>query len=205
MWLGTRHPRLRCATVWLGISIVTAGAAVLARSGAMAVVARRPAPTLDLALAHVASCALLACAAWLWVTSTVAVAQALRGCPPLRTTGVRRWVLVACGAAVVSLTPPATAAPGHHVPVATTLPYPDRAVAPSRAAGHRAVRAAVVTVRPGDSLWVVARRDLGPRATDAEITTRWQAVYAANRARIGPDPDRIEPGVRLVLPGKDSS
>ena len=60
-------------------------------------------------------------------------------------------------------------------------------------------------VRPGDSLWVIATRDLGGHPTDAAVTVRWHALYAANRARIGPDPDRIEPGLRLLLPGKDPS
>jgi nucleoid-associated protein YgaU len=60
-------------------------------------------------------------------------------------------------------------------------------------------------VRAGDSLWSIAARDLGPGSPNAEVTARWHAIYAANRSRIGPDPDVILPGLRLLLPGKDPS
>ncbi|MFZ2013701.1 MAG: LysM domain-containing protein, partial [Nocardioides sp.] len=83
---------------------------------------------------------------------------------------------------------------------------PDRAVAPPRPTPPRPPeRAHAVVVRPGDSLWSIAAHDLGPGAGDAEIADRWHALYAANRGRIGPDPDLVEPGLRLLLPGKDPS
>lgn len=44
------------------------------------------------------------------------------------------------------------------------------------------------TVRSGDSLSSIA----------AKFGTSWQTIYAANRTLIGPDPDRILPGQRLV-------
>ena len=204
MRLGTRHPRLRCAAVWLGATTGAAGAAVVARPGVTSVLAGEPVPALDAALIEGASCVLLACAGWLWLTTTLGVAEALRGCPTHARSGVRRWVLVACGVAAVSGSLPATAAaPHHHVPVATALPYPDRAVAPGRL--DRLPGDRTVVVHRGDSLWLIAGRDLGAHPTDAEITARWHALYAANRGRIGPDPDRIEPGLRLLLPGKDPS
>ena len=55
-------------------------------------------------------------------------------------------------------------------------------------------------VRAGDSLWGIAARHLGAGATTAQIAAAWPRWYAANRAVIGPDPDQIEPGQRLVLP-----
>lgn len=55
-------------------------------------------------------------------------------------------------------------------------------------------------VRGGDTLWDLAARHLGPGATPAQIAAEWPRWYAANRASIGPDPDLIHPGQRLVPP-----
>jgi LysM repeat protein len=59
--------------------------------------------------------------------------------------------------------------------------------APARAAGR-------YVVQPGDTLSGIAAR-LGLRGG-------WPALYAANRAVIGPDPGLIDPGTVLVLPGR---
>src|SRR5204863_601657 len=48
-------------------------------------------------------------------------------------------------------------------------------------------------VRPGDTLSGIAAR--------LAVRGGWPALYAANRPRIGPDPDVIRPGTVLVLPG----
>lgn len=55
-------------------------------------------------------------------------------------------------------------------------------------------------VRTGDTLWDLAAAELGPRATTAQIAERWHRWYASNRAAIGPDPDLLLPGTRLVRP-----
>lgn len=55
-------------------------------------------------------------------------------------------------------------------------------------------------VRRGDSLWDIASRHLGAEATATEIAHEWPRWYAANRSRIGDDPDLIVPGQRLVPP-----
>lgn len=60
-------------------------------------------------------------------------------------------------------------------------------------------RAEVVVLR-GDSLWSIAARDLGPGAADAEIAEAWPRWWAANRAVVGPDPDRLLPGQVLTHP-----
>ncbi|MGW6686482.1 LysM peptidoglycan-binding domain-containing protein [Streptomyces sp. NPDC054961] len=69
-------------------------------------------------------------------------------------------------------------------------------------AAHKAVPAAPVpapqqqrtcTVRPGDSLSEIARRELGNEA-------RWRELYAINRGVIGSNPDVLHPGTRLTLP-----
>jgi nucleoid-associated protein YgaU len=58
-----------------------------------------------------------------------------------------------------------------------------------------------VTVRPGDSLWLIAQRRLGGSATAGEIATAWPRWYAANRHVIGDDPGHITPGEVLQVPG----
>ena len=57
-----------------------------------------------------------------------------------------------------------------------------------------------VVVHRGDTLWDLARRQLGPQASDAEVAQAWPRWYAANRPVIGADPGRLLPGQRLVAP-----
>lgn len=57
-----------------------------------------------------------------------------------------------------------------------------------------------VVVHRGDTLWDIARLELGPRASDAEVAQAWPRWYAANRTVIGPDPSRLLPGQILVAP-----
>jgi LysM repeat protein len=62
------------------------------------------------------------------------------------------------------------------------------------AAAHVAAEpAATWTVRPGDTLSAIA--------TALGVRGGWQALYAANREAVGPDPDLIRPGTVLALPG----
>jgi LysM repeat protein len=69
----------------------------------------------------------------------------------------------------------------------------DVAAAPAATAtkAHPAPR---YVVRPGDSLSSIA--------VARAVRGGWQALYAANRRVIGPDPDDIHPGTVLVLPGQ---
>jgi LysM repeat protein len=69
----------------------------------------------------------------------------------------------------------------------------DVATAPAATAtkAHPAPR---YVVRPGDSLSSIA--------VARAVRGGWQALYAANRRVIGPDPDVIHPGTVLVLPGQ---
>ena len=57
-------------------------------------------------------------------------------------------------------------------------------------------------VRRGDTLWAIARQHLGPGATDAEVAQEWPRWHHANRAVIGPDPDRLLPGMVLQAPAR---
>jgi hypothetical protein len=60
---------------------------------------------------------------------------------------------------------------------------------------------AAYTVRPGDTLWGIAAAHLPPAPRSAAAVDRyWRRIYRANRATLGPDPDLIHPGTRLVVP-----
>ncbi|MET9884534.1 LysM peptidoglycan-binding domain-containing protein [Streptomyces sp. NPDC006430] len=89
-------------------------------------------------------------------------------------------------------------------------PKPTRAVHPTHtptpsSAAHKAVPAApepkpmptakkrTYTVRAGDSLSAIARRELGNEA-------RWRELYAMNKGVVGSNPDLIRPGQVLTLP-----
>jgi nucleoid-associated protein YgaU len=89
------------------------------------------------------------------------------------------------------------AGPDRHESGASSGPdQPARSSGPSRPAG----RSPVVVVRPGDTLWALAARDLGPGASAAHVASAWPRWYAANRSTIGADADLILPGERLAVP-----
>jgi nucleoid-associated protein YgaU len=75
------------------------------------------------------------------------------------------------------------------------LPLPDRPVDGPQPHEGRTIR-----VGAGDTLWAIARRQLGPGASGADVTAHWRRVHARNAAEIGPDPDLIRPGQTLRLP-----
>ena len=109
-------------------------------------------------------------------------------------------------AAVPSVTAPAATAPAEPVPGWT----PSRPVHPSAAAARLVSTGGTpavsdVVVHRGDSLWTIARRHLGPGATDVEVAAAWPHWYAANRAVIGPDPDVLLPGQVLRPPDRTGS
>ena len=210
MLLGSRGSRIRCLVVWTAASAGLGSVVVVARIGVACAATRgglRETPV-DVAIAEVATVALLGCALWMWLATTAVVAEVLRGRewtePVVRgvpgvPAGVRRVVLAACGVALVGgLAQPSYAHPAHgHRSLLNGLPLPDRAVA----AAHHAQP--TVVVRPGDTLWSLTAADLPPGSPDRRIARRWHEVYAANRSLIGPDPDVIVPGQRLRLPGED--
>jgi hypothetical protein len=58
-----------------------------------------------------------------------------------------------------------------------------------------------VVVRPGDSLWLIARRLVGSRASNAAVARKLVAIWNLNEGRIGTgDPNLIFPGTPLKLP-----
>jgi hypothetical protein len=146
-----------------------------------------------------------------------------RTCPP----AVRRFVAAALGVAMTAgvAAAPALAAPeaGSHRLAGPDrlagLALPDRptgsapalagqaTLAPRTAPPHEAGSrpAGRLVVRTGQSLWSICVDRLPSTATDAEITHAWHRLHHANAVRIGPDPDLILPGTRLVVPDRTAA
>jgi nucleoid-associated protein YgaU len=158
------------------------------------------------------------CAAWAVVLCAAAVLEAATsgrlpattwlGCPPR----VRRVLLAVLGVTLAAA--PAHASPtprsvGAAPPCAPTgAPTSARATAaqplpvPTRAAGGVWSDAsdAGIVVRPGDSLWELARTRLPASVKAAEVADLVDRLHRRNRATIGRDPDLVRPGQRLVVP-----
>lgn len=202
----------RCLLVWATTSAVAALLVMLLAPAALA-----PAGGFDALLVRGCSAALVACAAWAWLSVTVVVVEARSGRgPAVPHPGVphelRRLVLRACGLALVGASAagvaPAAATPDHlqqgtvvgaaTVDALVGLPLPQRAVG----AAHRPSSTPVL-VGPGDSLWSLSADHLatdGERPTDAAVAAYWPRLHAANRDVVGPDPDLLRPGQALRLP-----
>lgn len=227
MTLGSRGGRIRCLVVWCGATAALVVTGLLTRPAVAGTVAavdgrRLDAIPFDRALTDLAGTLLLGCAGWLWLLTSSVVRDAARGRAhdrqgaPGIPIALRRLVLSSCGVAVAgSLVQPALAVDRHqhpphvvvHSPV-SGLPLPERAAVtrqrPTAAGSPRDERPrTTVVVARGDTLWSIAARDLPAATSDAVIARRWRSIYAANRGRIGPDPDLIVPGLHLRLPGKD--
>jgi nucleoid-associated protein YgaU len=143
------------------------------------------------------------------LTSGVAVAAQPGGSPPPATSAGPAAVLnldrpllpdldrpFAPANAPVPAPPPASISAPATQPAAASLltGTPHRETATSSTADNSYV------VRPGDTLWGIAARHLGPRATDADIARDWPRWYAANRIAIGSNPALIHPGLVLHAP-----
>ena len=157
---------------------------------------RRPGRTLARWIAPAAWRRLVLSAVGIGVLSApAAVAQASPGDPPR--------IVVAAAQRDPGRSPAASVAEAIR-----GLPLPDRpygrlTAVPTEPADDRDQRPDTmrrVVVRPGDSLWAIAARHLGPEATAQAVSTEWRRWYAANRACIGPDPHLIIPGMVLHAP-----
>lgn len=141
--------------------------------------------------------ATLACSCWCLLVVVAAAEHAGWGATThLGPPGWRAAVAAGLGLAVAAGTATATAGAGPGDPRLDGLPLPDRPL--GRAAPTQVT--AMVTVRPGDTLWGLAAAALPARASDAAVDDTWRTWYAANRHPIGPDPDLLLPGQRLVPP-----
>ncbi|WP_433874348.1 LysM peptidoglycan-binding domain-containing protein [Sinomonas atrocyanea] len=107
-------------------------------------------------------------------------------------------------------TPAAETTPTAAVPEPTALPQPgwtpSAPLAPTGLLVQQPARRAeaagtpTVEVRPGDTLWSIVARHLGPGATELDIAAAWPDWYAANRGAIGDSPHLILPGQLLAAP-----
>ncbi|MBT2466328.1 LysM peptidoglycan-binding domain-containing protein [Streptomyces sp. ISL-66] len=86
--------------------------------------------------------------------------------------------------------PPPAARPASHTPTPASAAHKAVPAAPMKPA-PKAQR--TYTVRPGDSLSAIARRELGNEG-------RWRELYAMNKGVVGSNPDMIHPGMKLTLP-----
>lgn len=190
--------RWRPAAVWALVTVATT-AAIVSAPGAWTAATPGGADG-DVADLLVAVCAtgLALAMAWLWVITTATVVGLLAGQESSGGGATRRVVLLACGAAVlVGSAAPAMATGGGDGPeLLVGLALPDRTVAPAVHRHQRATTAQVYVVRPGDSLWSIARAHPGTSSLDH----RWRAIWDANRDVVGDDPDLIMPGQPLRLP-----
>jgi hypothetical protein len=141
--------------------------------------------------------ALVGCALWSVLICLAAVLETVTagrlratrwvGCPPV----LRRALLAGLGAALVA-TPVQAQTPDRTTPPEPALPVPARPLG----SGPRPA----VVVQPGDNLWRLAEVRLPGSARAPEIARRVELLHRANREVIGPDPDLILPGQRLVVP-----
>ena len=246
--MGRSRNHARCFLVWASLTALVTLGQVLALQDLLSAATALERDVLatqrfDQLLVWLCSGIVVGCGAWWWLASSLVVLDAVRGRTGCRPRGcpaiLRRWLLIACGVAVVGSV---AAAPSVASPVAdpsrpspdgetqsslgsdliqrraiTGLPLPDRVgiahivdlrslaqagprvFAPRRSGSRVPERS--VTVRLGDSLWVIASREVGRTAHPDAIDKSWRALYELNRHVIGQDPDLIHPGLRLRLPG----
>jgi len=177
-----------------------------------------PGPELDADTITLAGWAAWLLAGYLLLALVVAAAQCVRGPRGARhrlplTRGVssmaERWIgltVAALAAATVSGTAtPALAAGPSPAPapsVAVTVPSLDwtQTATAAPATTSPSMPRRPLLVKPGDCLWSIAARELGADASHGEIARRWPLWWSANRAVIGPHPELIYPGQRLIPP-----
>ena len=134
--------------------------------------------------------------AWALLVASLASVPALRGLAVALTPRMLRGVAFAGVAGVLAV--PAAQAEDRGV---DGLRLPDR----PHVAASKPQRIEHVVVRPGDTLWAIARADLASRTDVASTAREVRRWHHANRDVIGPDPDLIHPGQRLDAPSKDRS
>lgn len=189
----TTSVRRRAALLGLTVTL-GAGALVRLAAAPAAGLARDPAGDFaGLLVQGCAALALLATALLVATTWSTVAGQLRRPGAPRRPVGpVRTLLLALCGVAV--LAGPASARPDPPAPTSLAgLPLPDRP------AGS-AEPARTVLVRPGDSLWAISARTLGPGASAGDVASYGHRVHVLNRRVVGADPDLLHPGQRLRLP-----
>lgn len=167
-------------------------------------------PSYDELLVVLATWVLRGCTGWAVLICLAALVEAATSGRVRATTwvatppAVRRALLAAMGvllagalpgpvsAAVVIGSPHRPHPAGHTTGEPLALPVPER---PEGRAEPSAVR-----VRAGDTLWGLAASRLPRGAGDGVVLAAVHRWHARNHRVIGPDPDLLRPGQRLVPP-----
>ena len=196
-----RAPAFRCLLLWSALSAGWIGLLLLSRGELARSRGEHTGPggpAFAPALTGLAAVVLALVASWLWCVMTAAAVEALHGVQPVDVPGmrgaVRRLVLTGCGVALAASVAPAHADTVHGVAGQPPQPLHSSSVQSAD------LQPGTLVVEPRDSLWSIAAGRLGPRASDAEIDHAWRALWRANEAVVGADPDHIEPGQRLTVP-----
>ena len=182
------------AAAWLGLGLVSAGA--------------RRAPGRIGALADRICAAVLPRIVLRLVAGSTGLGMLLAPLPAVATIST---TAAAAGATASKPAPvpapawPSTTPPAGHASPARPVDAPRWPSATTPVAHPSGGRGDSVTVQPGDCLWLIAGRRLGPHASDAAVTVAWSRWYAANRPLIGADPNVITPGEVLQAPPSHSS
>jgi hypothetical protein len=137
---------LRCALVWIGVSLATAASAPVALDGLHALRSATDVESFDQLVVDAAAGALFGALAWLWVLTTWTIIDLLRGADLSSSGLLRRAVLLLCGAALVTGSSLGAAhaadSPGSQGPsvprnsALAGLPLPDRAASAPDAVPH---------------------------------------------------------------------
>lgn len=197
-----RAPAFRCLLLWsfltaVAVSLLLVARAELSHARQQLAVPGDPAFAPALAVGSVA--ALTLAVLWLWCAMTSATLEAIHGVHRVDLPGVRgavrRLVLAGCGVALA-----ASVAPAHADDLRGAAGQPPQPLAPVHEVAQMSTVPGAHVVEPGDSLWAISAARLGPGATAAEIDQAWRALWRANAAVVGADPDRIAPGQRLDVP-----
>lgn len=100
-------------------------------------------------------------------------------------------------APVAPIAPQAAVVPG---PAAETAPTSVSTAAPPKAEPASARSGRFLVVQPGDSLWSIAKRTLGPNASPAKIAREVNRLWRLNSGQIGTgSPDLLMVGTKLRL------
>lgn len=187
------HPRRPRPAARAGALLVGSAAAAWGLVGATEALRHPGSQAYADLLAALAAWLLVGCAGWWLLICAAATLETISsgrvratswvGCP----SSVRRLLLASVGVALVSAGPT-------HADATQTLPVPARPL------GATTDRQAALVVRPGDTLWRLASDRLRPQAPAGEVAALVERLHHRNRQRIGPDPDLIQPGQRLIVP-----
>lgn len=190
--------------LWSAVTVVTAGLVHVLRGDLLAArhdVLVAAQPDFAVLLGAAATVVVALCAVWVWAVTTAATIEALRGVRVGDVPGarglVRRLVLTACGVAFAATVSPAQADDLRGVAGQPPQPLTAATATTPTPMGDD------VVVEPGDSLWRLSADQLrseGRPAADADVDRAWRALWAANAAVVGAQPDLIEPGQVLELP-----